>query len=70
MTWLIVIGITLPFQTLHIGQEEISRQNSPVSAEVLMQTGNVFAQKSQRGGGGLILRGLEANQEQMHPEFT
>jgi hypothetical protein len=40
----------LPFQLLPIGQKDSSPQNSPNSAEVLMQTGNVFAQKSQEGG--------------------
>ncbi|QHV97042.1 hypothetical protein GJR95_19405 [Spirosoma endbachense] len=57
------------FRLLPGGQEDTSRQNSPNPAEILMQTGNVFPQKSQGGSGSPVLRGLKANQVQMHPEF-
>jgi hypothetical protein len=56
LTQLVVIGRQLaeskrklPFHFLPIGQEDSPPQNSPNSAEILMQRGNGFAQKSQRG---------------------
>lgn len=44
-----------------ISAEEIAYQNPQTSADMLANTGNVFVQKSQAGGGSPVLRGFEAN---------
>jgi hemoglobin/transferrin/lactoferrin receptor protein len=44
-----------------IKAKDIAFQNQPTSAEMLQNTGNVFVQKSQMGGGSPVLRGFEAN---------
>jgi hemoglobin/transferrin/lactoferrin receptor protein len=44
-----------------ISSKQIAFQNSANTAILLEQTGNVFVQKSQAGGGSPILRGFEAN---------
>ncbi|TDB67576.1 TonB-dependent receptor [Arundinibacter roseus] len=51
----------LPFQIEQIMSQEISFRNAQTSADVLAQSGQIFVQKSQAGGGSPILRGLEAN---------
>ncbi|TAF67548.1 MAG: TonB-dependent receptor [Cytophagales bacterium] len=44
-----------------INQREIAFMNQQTAADLLQQTGNVFVQKSQAGGGSPVLRGFEAN---------
>jgi hemoglobin/transferrin/lactoferrin receptor protein len=44
-----------------IKASDIAFMNQPTSAELLQQTGNVFVQKSQAGGGSPVIRGFEAN---------
>ncbi len=44
-----------------IRSDEIAYNGSQTSADVLEQTGNVFIQKSQMGGGSPVIRGFEAN---------
>lgn len=44
-----------------IGSRAIAFQNQPTSAEMLLQSGEVFIQKSQLGGGSPVMRGFEAN---------
>lgn len=51
----------LPFQTETVDRNLISQRNPMNSADLLMQTGNVFVQKSQGGGGSPVLRGFEAS---------
>lgn len=51
----------LPRQIDIINQKKIQQLNQQNSADLLQQTGNVFIQKSQQGGGSPIIRGFEAN---------
>ncbi|TAE32582.1 MAG: TonB-dependent receptor [Cytophagales bacterium] len=51
----------LPYQTELVGRELIAQRNPMNAADLLMQTGNVFVQKSQGGGGSPVLRGFEAS---------
>ncbi len=44
-----------------INKQEIVLQNSPTTAEILSNSGKVFVQKSQQGGGSPNVRGFEAN---------
>lgn len=44
-----------------INSEEIAFINPQTSADALLNTGNVFVQKSQMGGGSPVIRGFEAN---------
>ncbi|MCP9767118.1 TonB-dependent receptor [Lacihabitans sp. LS3-19] len=44
-----------------ITSKQIAFQNSPNMANLLEQSGNVFVQRSQAGGGSPVLRGFEAN---------
>ncbi len=44
-----------------IKPEEIQLNNPQTSADLLTQTGNVYIQKSQMGGGSPVIRGFEAN---------
>ena len=41
--------------------KEIALTNSQTSADLLQNTGNVYVQKSQMGGGSPVIRGFEAN---------
>ncbi|MCF8325456.1 MAG: TonB-dependent receptor [Leadbetterella sp.] len=50
-----------PNQIELISAKQIAFQNSPNTANLLEQTGNVFVQKSQAGGGSPVLRGFEAS---------
>ncbi|MBN8706855.1 MAG: TonB-dependent receptor [Bacteroidetes bacterium] len=50
-----------PRQTLILGEMEIEFRNAQTSADVLQNSGDVFVQKSQAGGGSPVLRGFEAN---------
>jgi hemoglobin/transferrin/lactoferrin receptor protein len=51
----------LPYQIEQITAKQIAFRNSQTTADALMQSGHVFVQKSQGGGGSTILRGFEAN---------
>ncbi len=44
-----------------ITAEEIAKTNAPSTGDLLMQTGQVFVQKSQLGGSSPVIRGFEAN---------
>ncbi len=52
---------TLPFQIEQISAKQIAFRNSQNAADMLMQTGQVYIQKSQGGGGSPVLRGFESN---------
>lgn len=51
----------VPYQVISITGARTAQLNAPTTAEVLQNTGMVFVQKSQMGGGSPVLRGLEAN---------
>jgi hemoglobin/transferrin/lactoferrin receptor protein len=44
-----------------ISRKQIAFQNAPNAANLLEQSGNVFVQRSQAGGGSPVLRGFEAS---------
>jgi hemoglobin/transferrin/lactoferrin receptor protein len=48
-------------QVQTISAKKIALISPPTTAELLAQTGNVFIQKSQLGGGSPVIRGFEAN---------
>lgn len=50
-----------PNQIQQITNKQISFQNTPNTADLLMNSGNVFVQKSQAGGGSPVLRGFESS---------
>ncbi|MFY7910264.1 MAG: TonB-dependent receptor plug domain-containing protein [Emticicia sp.] len=52
---------TLPNQISLISKNQIAFQNTPNTADLLMNSGNVFVQKSQGGGGSPVLRGFESS---------
>ena len=54
-------GRRSPFQIQTISREQIAFRNQQNTADLLAQTGNVFVQKSQGGGGSPVLRGFEAS---------
>jgi len=51
----------VPRQIQTISQKQISFHNNQNTADLLEQTGNIFLQKSQQGGGSPVLRGFESN---------
>ena len=51
----------VPNKVTVINRKEIALLNPQTSADALMQSGEVFLQKSQMGGGSPIIRGFEAN---------
>ncbi len=51
----------VPNQVQTISTKEIGRVNAANTADLLTATGEIFAQKSQQGGGSPVLRGLESN---------
>ena len=51
----------LPYKIESISAKEIQFENPQTAAQMLEQTGEVFVQQSQMGGGSPVLRGLEAN---------
>lgn len=53
--------IDVPFAMEIIKQKDIEFSNQPTSGDILANTGNVFVQKSQLGGGSPGLRGFEAS---------
>ena len=50
-----------PNQIELITKKQISFQNTPNTADLLINSGNVFVQKSQGGGGSPVLRGFESS---------
>lgn len=50
-----------PNQVDVLSRRQMESMNQPTTAEVLSQSGKVFVQKSQLGGGSPVLRGFEAN---------
>lgn len=44
-----------------ISEKELKRLNAQTTADVLTQSGRVFVQKSQQGGGSPVIRGFEAS---------
>lgn len=53
--------LDVPNSIYTIKQKDIEMANQPTSADLLQNTGAVFVQKSQLGGGSPVLRGFEAN---------
>lgn len=53
--------IDVPYAIEVIKQKDIEFSNQPTTGDLLMNTGNVFVQKSQLGGGSPNLRGFEAS---------
>jgi hemoglobin/transferrin/lactoferrin receptor protein len=51
----------VPYQMEIIKQKDIEFGNQPTTGDVLQNTGAVFMQKSQAGGGSASMRGFEAN---------
>ncbi|MCB0480033.1 MAG: TonB-dependent receptor [Flavobacteriales bacterium] len=51
----------LPMMVVPITQKEIHFNNPQTSADLLAQSGEVFVQKSQMGGGSPMIRGFSAN---------
>ena len=51
----------VPNQITLIDKEDIRLYNPQTSADVLQNSGDIYVQKSQMGGGSPILRGFEAN---------
>lgn len=51
----------VPRQIMIIKNKDISYMNQSTTADLLQNTGGVFVQKSQLGGGSPVLRGFEAN---------
>lgn len=53
--------IDVPYTMEVIKQKDIEFSNQPTTGDLLQNTGNVFVQKSQLGGGSPNLRGFEAS---------
>lgn len=53
--------LEIPYTIGLITQPDISIQNPQTAADMLMQSGNVFVQKSQLGGGSPMIRGFSTN---------
>ncbi len=51
----------IPNEIVKVSQREIAFQNPQTSADLLAQTGQVYVQKSQMGGGSPMFRGFNAN---------
>ncbi|MDQ3110938.1 MAG: TonB-dependent receptor [Bacteroidota bacterium] len=51
----------VPFSIIVVDAKDVNFSNPQTSADMLMNTGGVFVQKSQMGGGSPVLRGFEAN---------
>jgi len=51
----------IPQTIVSIGTEEVSLVNPQTSADLLENTGNIFVQKSQMGGGSPMIRGFSTN---------
>ncbi|MDP5121462.1 MAG: TonB-dependent receptor plug domain-containing protein, partial [Spirosomaceae bacterium] len=50
-----------PAQIKQITKKDIAFQNAPNTADLLINSGDIFVQKSQGGGGSPVLRGFEAS---------
>ncbi len=48
-------------QTFSLDKEQMQFMSQPTTAELLQQSGRAFIQKSQMGGGSVVMRGFEAN---------
>ncbi|OWY19244.1 TonB-dependent receptor [Sphingobacteriales bacterium UPWRP_1] len=51
----------VPYQVQLITPSKLRFDNNQTTADALLNTGNIFVQKSQMGGGSPVLRGFEAN---------
>jgi hemoglobin/transferrin/lactoferrin receptor protein len=51
----------VPFSVTVVSAKDVNFSNPQTSADMLMNSGGVFVQKSQMGGGSPVLRGFEAN---------
>lgn len=51
----------VPVSIITVTDKDVNFSNPQTSADMLMNTGGVFVQKSQMGGGSPVLRGFEAN---------
>jgi hemoglobin/transferrin/lactoferrin receptor protein len=51
----------IPYSIKTINSRQIALENPQTSADMLQNTGSVFVQKSQQGGGSPVLRGFEAS---------
>jgi hemoglobin/transferrin/lactoferrin receptor protein len=51
----------IPFEIEEVASKEIEFNNPQTSADVMANTGKVFVQKSQMGGGSPMIRGFAAN---------
>lgn len=51
----------VPGSIITVKDKDVNFSNPQTSADMLMNTGGVFVQKSQMGGGSPVLRGFEAN---------
>lgn len=51
----------IPQSVISTSKEEIIFQNPQTSADLLQQTGQVYVQKSQQGGGSPLIRGFSTN---------
>jgi len=49
-----------------ISQKQMAQMNAQNTADVLINTGKVFVQKSQQGGGSPVIRGFEASRIQLN----
>jgi len=49
-----------------VTSREIKQMNAQTTADVLLNTGQVFVQKSQQGGGSPVIRGFEASRVQLN----
>ncbi|MCC7244888.1 MAG: TonB-dependent receptor [Saprospiraceae bacterium] len=52
---------TVSQQVAIINKAQIERQNAQTTADLLLNSGTAFVQKSQQGGGSPVLRGFEAS---------
>jgi hemoglobin/transferrin/lactoferrin receptor protein len=53
--------VSLPFQVVVISAAQMDFQNFQSTADVLSNSGSLFVQKSQQGGGSPSIRGFEAS---------
>ncbi len=51
----------IPQSIVRAGKDQIRFQNPQTSADLLQQTGQVYVQKSQQGGGSPLIRGFSTN---------
>lgn len=62
LTYKVPVAIaSLPFQVVVISAAQIDFQNFQSTADVLSNSGSLFVQKSQQGGGSPSIRGFEAS---------